>query len=404
MTHVAVVGAGPGGAAAAYLLARRGIRVTLIERQSDFAREFRGEVLMPSGVDALRQMGLEEAFEALPQTSPRHVDVHVGGRFVQRFDLPDVIEDSPRMVSQPHMLEMLVAQAGAFEGFRFVRGRAVGTLLGEGGRCAGIRLRDDGEEIRADLVIGADGRGSVVRRRAGLHEERDAELFDVVWFKLPMPDALRRAGGALQVFLRPGHACLALPTFDDRMQVAWIIQKGRYGDLKQRGTDAWLADLGAQLAGPLREQVLAAREALEHPFVLDVVCYLLERWTAPGVLLIGDAAHPMSPVGGQGLNIALRDALVAANRLVPVLEAGADRGRLDAACVAVQEERLPEVREVERLQRIPPRFFFRGGPLVPLLLWLASRVLPLSFVRRHARPPAIARTFLNGVTRVRLTV
>lgn len=405
MAAVVVVGAGPAGAALAYLLARRGIGVTLIERQTDFEREFRGEILMPSGIDAFRQMGLEAAFEALPQARPSLLDFHINGRFVQRFELPDVVETSPRMVSQPRMLEMLVEQCSAFEGFRFVRGGAVADLVGADGRARGVRLRGDSrQEIRADLVVGADGRGSVVRRKAGLHDESDAELFDVVWFKVPMPDVLRRAGGAVQVFIRAGQACLAFPTFDDRMQVAWIIQKGRYGDLKRRGTDAWLADVSAQLVGPLGEHVRASRDALENPFVLDVVCYLLGRWTAPGLLLIGDAAHPMSPVGGQGLNIALRDAMVTANHLVPALQDGADAARLDAACAAVVAERYPEVEEVERLQRIPPRLFFRRGPIVSVGLWLASRLLATSFVRRRARPPAIAQTFLNGFTDVRLRV
>lgn len=404
MPRVAIVGAGPAGAALAFVLARRGIDVTLIERQTDFSREFRGEVLMPSGIEAFHQIGLAKPFEALPQARPKLLDLHLSGRFVQRFELPEILETPPRMVSQPLMLEMLVEQCSAFPCFRFVRGGNVSDLLTENGRTHGVRLREGKEEIRADLVVGADGRGSVVRRKAGLHDERDAELFDVVWFKVPMPDILREAGGAVQVFVRPGQACLAFPTFDDRMQVGWIIQKGRYGDLKRRGTDAWLADVAEQLVGPLGEHVLSHRDALEHPFVLDVVCHLLRRWTAPGLLLIGDAAHPMSPVGGQGLNIALRDALVAANHLVPALEAGAAPNALDAACAAVQAERFPEVKEVERLQRIPPRFFFRGGPLVPLTLWLGARLLRLPWLRSRARPPAIAQTFLSGVTKVELQV
>ncbi len=405
MAHVAIVGAGPGGAALAWLLARRGIGVTLIERQTDFDREFRGEVLMPSGIDAVRQMGLGDAFDALPHAAPRVLDLHINGRRVRRFTLPEVIGETPRMVSQPQMLEMLVARCAGFEGFTLLRGESVSELVEKDGRTVGVRLAGPAaREIRADLVVGADGRGSKVRRRAGLHDESDAELFDVVWFRLPMPDALREVGGAVQVFVRPGQACLAFPTFDDRMQVGWIIEKGRFGDLRRRGTDAWLADVSSQIVGPLGDHVARSRDALERPFVLDVVCYLLQRWTAPGVLLIGDASHPMSPVGGQGLNIALRDAIVAANHLVPPLLAGADPAALDAACAAVQAERYPEVKEVERFQRIPPRFFFRGGFWVPIVLGLGSLVLRSPLARRPRRLPAITRTFLHGVREVRLEV
>jgi 2-polyprenyl-6-methoxyphenol hydroxylase-like FAD-dependent oxidoreductase len=402
--HVVVVGAGPAGAALAYLLARRGIRVTLIERQTDFAREFRGEILMPSGIDALRQMGLGPAFDALPQARPQAIDFHVHGRFVQRFALPDFMEDTPRMVSQPRMLEMLVAQGEDCESFRFVRGGSVADLIEEAGRSVGVRLRGDApEEIRADLVVGCDGRGSVVRRRAGLDEPRDPELFDVIWFKVPLPPQIE-PGGAVQAFLRPGQLCLAFPTFDERLQVAWLIRKGSYGDLRQRGTDAWLADIAVQTGPEIGAHLIRHRDALESPFVLDVVCYLLERWTAPGVLLIGDACHPMSPVGGQGLNIALRDALVAANHLVPVLEGGAAPEALDAACAAVQKERYPEVAEVERYQRMPPRVVFRTDWWVGAVLWLVAGLARVGFLRGRVRLPAITRTFLHGTTDVRLQV
>ena len=402
--HVTIVGAGPAGAALAYLLARRGIRVTLIERQTDFAREFRGEVLMPSGIDAIRQMGLGAEFDALPQARPQAIDFHVHGRFVRRFALPDFMEDPPRMVSQPKLLEMLVAQGEACEGFRFVRGGAVTDLIEEGGRSVGVRLRGEApEEIRADLVVGCDGRGSVVRRRAGLDEPRDPESFDVIWFKVPLPPQIG-PDGAVQAFLRPGQLCLALPAFDERLQVAWLIRKGSYGDLKQRGTDAWLADIAVQTGPEIGAHLIRNRDALESPFVLDVVCYLLERWTAPGVLLIGDACHPMSPVGGQGLNIALRDALVAANHLVPVLEAGAGPDALDAACAAVQAERFPEVAEVERYQRMPPKVVFRSDWWVGAVLWLAAGLARLGFPRGRVALPPITRTFLHGVTDVKVEV
>ncbi len=266
-----------------------------------------------------------------------------------------------------------------------------------------MQLRDGGE-IRADLVIGTDGRASLLRRKAGLDVERGREAYDVLWFKVPRPPGPAAAGEEVQVHLRPGQLCLAFPTFDDRLQVGWILPKGSYGDLKRRGIEEWLGAVVAQVGPELGSHLRAHREALERPFVLDVVCFRLESWQRPGLLLLGDAAHPMSPVGGQGLNIALRDALVAANHLVPVLEAGADPAALDAAAPAVQAERLPEVREVQRLQGQPPRIFFRKGLWVRVLFEVAALLVRSAALRRRARTPRITDTFLNGVCEVKLRV
>ncbi len=156
--------------------------------------------------------------------------------------------------------------------------------------------------------------------------------------------------------------------------------------------------VGAELGAHLR----ANRTAVTHPFVLDVICDRLVRWTTPGLLLIGDAAHPMSPVGGQGINIALRDALVAANHLCPVLTRESTPSDIDAAAARVQEERLPEVSTIQRLQQDPPRLLFQSSP------WsrLALRVLPL-LVRMGVAQRLFGFTLRRlalGVTSVRLTV
>jgi 2-polyprenyl-6-methoxyphenol hydroxylase-like FAD-dependent oxidoreductase len=298
---------------------------------------------------------------------------------------------------------MLIAQSSAYPGFRFLRGVTVTDLIRRQGRVAGVLLRGDAqEELRADLVVGTDGRASVVRKKLALEHHGDAQGFDVVWFKVPLPVRLRTA--AVQVYVRPGQACLAFPTFDDRLQVGWIIPKGSYGDLKRRGSDDWLEAIAAQVGPELAAHLIEHREVLERPFVLDVVCYHLERWQRPGALLLGDAAHPMSPVGGQGLNIALRDAIVAANHLVPLLQADAEPEALDACAEAIQAERLTEVAEVQRLQRIPPRIFFRRGLWVRALLGIGALLLRLPALPRRARPPAIARSFLHGVSPVELRV
>jgi 2-polyprenyl-6-methoxyphenol hydroxylase-like FAD-dependent oxidoreductase len=375
-----IVGAGPAGAALAFLLARRGLEVSLIERQRDFAREFRGEAVMPSGLDVFRQMGLADAFDQLPQTRPTRVRVHRNRRLIAEFAAETAQQRRllPRIVSQPEMLEMLLAQASAHPRFRFYRGASVDALLQRSGRTVGVRLAGgEAREIEADVVIGADGRGSVVRRRAGLVPDRERERFDVVWFKVPRPEFLADRDHTALVYLGRGHLMLGFPSYDGTLQLAWIIDKGAFGGLRARGIESWVEEMAQHVGPELGDHLRAHKRELGHPFVLDVVCYLLPRWTAPGLMLLGDAAHPMSPVGGQGINIALRDAVVAANHLVPVLEAGGSAAEIDAATGAFQRERYAEVRTLQRMQRVPPRFVFQRTWWARLALGLAPLLLRL---------------------------
>lgn len=405
MPRVVVCGAGPGGASLAYLLARRGIDTTLVERQNDFAREFRGEAVMPSGLDAFRQMGLEDDFEQLDQTRPQRVRLYRKGRFRIEFSaegqgLDDVL---PRVVSQPAMLEMLVSRCSAFPSFRFVRGGVVSDLEMDGDRAVGVKLRGAVDEtLPCDLVVGADGRGSVVRKRSGLLEDHDVERFDIVWFKVPRPQFVEHPDETALVFLNTGHIMLSFPSYDGSLQVGWIIEKGTFGDIRRRGVEQWVDEM-AEHAGPeFGAHLRSARDHLVHPFVLDVVCYTMPRWTAPGTMLLGDAAHPMSPVGGQGINIALRDALVAANHLVPVLEANGSPEQIDAATRAFQDERMPEIETIQTMQRIPPRVIF-GRSWWSRALLAAVPTLARIQVLGARGGPVIGR-FAFGITDVKLAV
>ncbi|MFI5314086.1 MAG: FAD-dependent monooxygenase [Myxococcota bacterium] len=354
--RVAIAGAGPAGAALALLLARRGIGVTLLERQSDFAREFRGEGLMPGGVDALEQMGLGAELDALPQARIRNLDVFLNGRHRLHLDASALPPDLPlpRFVSQPALLELLVAQASAHAGFELLRGASVRDLVHADGRVVGLRV--DGaagaRELRADYVIGCDGRASVVRKRAGLERARESQAFDVVWCKLPLPEFMR---GCARGCIGRGHFAIVFEAPDGLLQLGWAIEKGTYGDIRRGGIEHWTQQLAQYLPDDLAGWVRAHAGEIQHPFLLDVVCDHLDAWSAPGVLLLGDAAHPMSPVGAQGINIALRDTLVAANHLGPALQRGASPAELDLAAQRVSAERLPEVKEIQSLQVAAPR-------------------------------------------------
>jgi 2-polyprenyl-6-methoxyphenol hydroxylase-like FAD-dependent oxidoreductase len=188
---------------------------------------------------------------------------------------------------------------------------------------------------------------------------------------------------------------------DGLLQIGWIIDKGSFGELRKHGLDEWLSQLAHHLSDDLARHLEACRNALAHPFLLDVVCDHLDEWSAPGVLLLGDASHPMSPVGAQGINIALRDALVAANHLGPCLLAGRKPAELDAAARRITDERLPEVKTIQRIQQIPPRVIFQRTVASRLLLGSVLPVLVRTGLAAVLFRSAFRR-FALGVTQVKL--
>jgi 2-polyprenyl-6-methoxyphenol hydroxylase-like FAD-dependent oxidoreductase len=402
LARVIVVGAGPAGATLARLLADRGSDVVLVERQRDFSREFRGEVLLPSGVEALEQMGLAARLESIPHVRPDVFTLYLNRRVFAEIPVTPAIfgERLPVALSQPAFLETVVADAASRPGFRFLRATTVRDLLQEGGRIVGVRVQDEtGErELRADLVIGSDGRASVVRRRGGFEAVEKAPPMDVVWCKLPPLPGLR--GG--RFYLGRAHLLIAYATWGDRLQLAWAILKGSFGELRRRGVAQWVEEMAEHATPDLADHLRAHASEICHPFLLDARSDRVTRWSAPGVLLLGDAAHTSSPVGGQGLNLALRDAIVAANHLVPALAAGAAPEALDAAARRIEAERLPEIEAVQRLQALPPRIVLSrawwGEPVRRLAALLART--PLGQRVAVAR----GRILPFGVTDVRLRV
>jgi 2-polyprenyl-6-methoxyphenol hydroxylase-like FAD-dependent oxidoreductase len=410
MASALIVGAGPAGASLAHLLAHRGIEVTLLERQSDFQREFRGEVLVPSGIEALEQMGVSAALAAVPVSRPQFFEVLLDRRSVFKFDLDSEFFDGrpPCALSQPALLEMFVDEAGKSGNFRFERGASVKDLLRRDGRVVGVRARlASGEvELRADLVIGADGRSSIVRRKAPLRATAQAPPMDVVWCKLPRPDDFDGA----RFYLGHGHLAIAYRSWDDQLQVAWGILKGTYGVLRDRGVERWIEEMADFVSPDWSEHFRAHASDLKHPFLLDTVSDRVDTWSVPGALVIGDAAHTMSPVGAQGINVALRDAIVAANHLVPAL--AVDRvaaTAVDAATAALEAERSHEIASIQRRQAIPPRILLNrawwGEPLRRILATVARSGL----ARRaqsgpQRRIPGFVRPFLFGASKVELRV
>ena len=400
MSHVVIVGAGPAGASLAYMLVNRGVQVTLLERQKDFAREFRGEILMPSGIDVFDQMGLHTQLAAVPSYAFETIEIYMNRKPIisETFDasFPSFLA-----VSQPALLEMLVSEAARSPLFRFERGVSMKDLLHDEDRVVGVQVKtDDGEqEIRADLVIGADGRSSSVRKHAGLKARRVSPPMDIVWCKLPCPDGLTGVRG----FAGRGNLLVVYRTWDDTLQLGWVILKGTFGELRSRGIEQWVEEMAHQVSPDLAAHLRANLDAVQKPFMLSTASDCVERWSAPGVLVIGDAAHTMSPVGGQGVNIALRDAIVAANHLVPVLsESSPDPEQLDAALMAIESERMVEVRKIQSLQAQPPKLLLSRAWWGEPLRRVAGALLSSRRVRKRAGKRV--SVFLHGVTEVRLSV
>src|SRR3984957_7198776 len=396
MSDAIVVGAGPAGALLSCMLVQRGVPVTLLERQSDFSREFRGEVLMPSGIAAMHEAGLRPQFDALPNVQIGTVEIFRAGRLMFSVRV-DGLPVRPRVVPQPAMLEMIIAEASKFpDFFKLERGVTVRDLIYEKDRVIGVHAdaHDGPREYRGDFVIACDGRASVIRKRAALPQDRIMQGFDVVWGHVPgqFPDG-RTARG----YIGNGHLLIMYPSPEGHTQIGWVIDKGTFGDIKRMG-DRWLDELAPHVSPDLQQYLAANKTGLARPFLLDVICDRLREWTTPGLLLIGDAAHPMSPVGGQGINVALRDAVVTANHLGRALKMREDEATLDFAARNIQAERWPEITTIQDMQQIGPRLLLSNSLLSRIIVSAPTiafaKIFLASFIARRFDP------FLNGVTRV----
>jgi len=347
-----VVGAGPAGASLALLLARSGVAVTLVEASSSLARQFRGEALMPSGLEALAAMGLTNLLETVPHRPLQ------GWRFVlngcELFHANEPLGGDPQrpctLVNQPALLEALLLEAQGYPSFALERGEPVSDLLWDQGRVAGVRLRD-GRHLEAELVVACDGRASLVRQKAGLALVGSPSSIDLLWFQLacPSPSPLQ---GRFTTLVGPEGVFSAFDSAGGGVQLGWVLGKGERVPACSR--DEWIERMATLSPPELAAWLRQWRAGLGDPSRLAVQVGLAERWWAPGLLLLGDAAHPMSPVRAQGINMALRDAWVASAKLLPLLRSALQpplpSSALDGVLAAIEAERRPEITALQALQ------------------------------------------------------
>ncbi|MEG3898800.1 MULTISPECIES: FAD-dependent monooxygenase [unclassified Microcoleus] len=346
MMQVVIVGSGPTGAALALLLVKRGIAVTLVEAAKDSYRVFRGEALMPSGLDAIAQMGLSTMLESVPHRQIDAWEFIVGDRQLFRVDEPMGSNRPCTLVSQPPLLETLISEAQLHPEFEFISGVPVKDLLYSNDRIAGVKL-GDGREIPAALVIGTDGRNSVVRQRAELELVKQQNSIDVLWFKLAAHPRFV-ADNVFYSILNGGSGFSVFHGAESgKLHLAWVLSADDKTDRKH--TD-WAETFASLSPAWMAEHFRNCADTIESPMRLSVVVGRCPRWHRPGILLLGDAAHPMSPVRAQGINMAFRDVIVAANHLVPLLKAGANYEDIDSALSRIQAEREPEIIRAQQLQ------------------------------------------------------
>ncbi len=396
-----IAGGGPAGMTLGLLLARAGVDVLVLEKHADFLRDFRGDTIHPSTLEVMHELDLLEELLTLPHQKAPQLKAQFGDLALTVADFTTLPTRCGYIAFMPQwdFLNFLGREGGRYSTFRLIMRAEVTELIEEAGTIIGLRARtpEGPMEVRAHLVVGADGRHSVVRERAGLHVEEFGAPMDVLWFRLS-----RRAGdpenpvgrfdaGRIFIMLNRG----------DYWQCGFVIPKGTRDQIQTKGLPAFRENV-AELA-PFAEDRVGELQAWEPIKLLTVQVDRLRRWARPGLLCLGDAAHAMSPIGGVGINLAIQDAVAAANLLADPLRKR--RATFDDL-QRVQARRDWPTRMTQRVQlalqnRVIKRVLGETAPLAPPLAlrliarWpvlrrIPARLIGMGFRPEHVRIAAVA--------------
>jgi 2-polyprenyl-6-methoxyphenol hydroxylase-like FAD-dependent oxidoreductase len=320
-TGCCIAGGGPAGMMLGYLLARAGVDVIVLEKHADFLRDFRGDTIHPSTLEVMCQLGLLDEFLRRPHQELRRLSAQIGDDVIHAADFSRLSIQTKFMALMPQwdFLSFLSEKAKAFKGFRLMMEHEASGLIRDGDRVVGLTAKTPGDavNIAATLVVGCDGRSSTVRALAGLEVEDLGAPMDVLWMRLPRhpdedetaPLGHATAGGILVMIPR-----------GDYFQCGFVVKKGGADEIKAKGLEAFKRAI--ESIEPMMRGRTDALRSWDDVKLLTVTVDRLTTWCVPGLLCIGDAAHAMSPVGGVGINLAIQDAVAAANLLYAPLWAG----------------------------------------------------------------------------------
>jgi len=392
-----IAGGGPAGMMLGYLLARAGVKVLVLEKHGDFLRDFRGDTIHPSTLEVMHELGLLDEFLKLPHQKVYELNAQVGEMRLTIADFRHLPTRCGFVAFMPQwdFLNFLAEKAARYPNFNLMMQAEVTGLIEESGRVAGVRAKSaNGEiEVRADLVVGADGRSSIVREKAGLKVKEFGAPMDVLWFRLrrtaadPAATMGRFDAGRIFIALNRG----------DYWQCGYVIAKGQFEEMRRQPFETFRAAI-VKLAPYAKDSVQELRGWDDVKLLTVRVDRLLE-WFRPGLLCIGDSAHAMSPVGGVGINLAIQDAVAAANVLFEPLR----EGQLAIEHLRrVQKRRELPTRVTQGLQvavqrRIIARVLVETGPLkpplavrllakVPFLRRIPARIVGLGIRPEHVDP------------------
>lgn len=394
-TQCCVAGGGPAGIMLGFLLARAGISVTVLEKWPDFFRDFRGDTIHPSTLEALSELGLLDAFLSLPHNKTTVFSAEIGGKHISVADFSHLPVKSPYLAFIPQwdFLTFIAQEAQKLPHFQLLMGTAAIDLIEENHKVVGVKAKNsEGEfNIHATLVVGADGRHSTVREKSQLQLTEIGAPMDILWFRLshkkgdPTSSVFRLDFGRMMIMIDRG----------DYWQCGFVIQKGYFESMQKMPIENFYADI-EMIAPELRDRFneISTWDTIK---LLQVSVNRLKKWYQSGLLCIGDAAHAMSPVGGVGINLAIQDAIATANLLAPSL---LNNTLSETDLAKVQARREPPMIKTQRMQVLIQNHVIKGvlnnngkhmkTPLflkllqhIPMLRRIPAKFIGMGFLPEH---------------------